>query len=206
MRRTAVSIASKSHSSTTPVPKSASISVTISTSNAVLKPLFWPPLARQPRELPVGHRPTARRPASTFLTASGTPGSPRPAGGPPRPVRRSDTASASSLLRIASRCSTGRAVPARRAGSDTPFDQAFDRLFAAPSGDDGTFEQLSVQEALGRLKPTQREIVMLHAITGMTFREIGRALSIPSATAASRYRLALEKMKAILDGESTHED
>lgn len=83
---------------------------------------------------------------------------------------------------------------------------AFDRLFAAPSGDDGTFEQLSVQEALGRLKPTQREIVMLHAITGMTFREIGRALSIPSATAASRYRLALEKMKAILDGESTHED
>ena len=75
-----------------------------------------------------------------------------------------------------------------------------------PNSTSGGTSPLSVQEALGRLKPTQREIVMLHAITGMTFREIGRALSIPSATAASRYRLALEKMKAILDGESTHED
>lgn len=53
-------------------------------------------------------------------------------------------------------------------------------------------------EALDRLPEDQAEVVLLHAIEGFTFKEVARIVRIPSDTAASRYRLALEKLKEIL--------
>ena len=52
--------------------------------------------------------------------------------------------------------------------------------------------------ALNRLPEEQAEVVLLHAIEGFTFREVGKIAGISADTAASRYRLALEKLKELL--------
>jgi RNA polymerase sigma-70 factor, ECF subfamily len=58
-------------------------------------------------------------------------------------------------------------------------------------------EQAMMQVALAELEELpldQREVVVLKVFSGMTFEEIGDLLHLPAATAASRYRYALEKL------------
>jgi RNA polymerase sigma-70 factor (ECF subfamily) len=52
--------------------------------------------------------------------------------------------------------------------------------------------------ALDRLPPEQSEVVLLHALEDLGFREIGEVLGIPADTAASRYRYGIEKLKDLL--------
>jgi RNA polymerase sigma-70 factor (ECF subfamily) len=61
-------------------------------------------------------------------------------------------------------------------------------------------ERLS--KRLGELPPEQREIVYLHAFAGCSFSEAARTLGIPTFTAASRYRLALERLRRLLGAKS----
>ncbi|MFV2074264.1 MAG: RNA polymerase sigma factor, partial [Thermoanaerobaculales bacterium] len=51
---------------------------------------------------------------------------------------------------------------------------------------------------LFRLSPPQREAVCLRHFAEMSFREIAAACSIPVFTAASRYRLGIKKLRALL--------
>jgi RNA polymerase sigma-70 factor (ECF subfamily) len=57
-----------------------------------------------------------------------------------------------------------------------------------------------LERALQTLPVEQREVVALKAVEGLTFREIATVLRIPQNTAASRYRLALTKLRAALEG------
>jgi RNA polymerase sigma-70 factor (ECF subfamily) len=57
---------------------------------------------------------------------------------------------------------------------------------------------LAVQQALLALPSEQREVVVLHLWSEMTFCEIAALIRIPSATAASRYRYALSKLRELL--------
>jgi RNA polymerase sigma-70 factor (ECF subfamily) len=57
-----------------------------------------------------------------------------------------------------------------------------------------------VQRALGRLPLEQREVIALKLSEDLSFREIGQVLRIPANTAASRYRLALGRLRALLEG------
>jgi len=59
---------------------------------------------------------------------------------------------------------------------------------------------IDLDRALCALSAEQREVVVLHITEGMTFREIAELCAIPPDTAASRYRLAIGKMRAILKG------
>jgi len=65
-----------------------------------------------------------------------------------------------------------------------------------PSMDARDDEQL--EAALAALPVEQRTVVHLRIWEEMTFEELGRALGIPANTAASRYRYALEKLRAQL--------
>jgi RNA polymerase sigma-70 factor, ECF subfamily len=56
-------------------------------------------------------------------------------------------------------------------------------------------EALSVQAALRDLPEEQRQTVFLKVWGGMTLEEIATTLEIPTNTAASRYRYALEKLR-----------
>jgi RNA polymerase sigma-70 factor (ECF subfamily) len=59
-------------------------------------------------------------------------------------------------------------------------------------------EVISLQKALAELPEDQRETVFLKIWSGMTLDEIAEATDTPLNTVASRYRYALEKLRARL--------
>lgn len=61
-------------------------------------------------------------------------------------------------------------------------------------------ERMVLEAALGILTEEERQIVILHAVTGMKHREIARMLSMPLSTVLSKYRRSLTKLKAHLEG------
>lgn len=54
---------------------------------------------------------------------------------------------------------------------------------------------------LKRLPFTQREVFILHVQGGMKFKDIAKLQSVSTKTAQSRYRYAIEKLRALLDRE-----
>ena len=63
------------------------------------------------------------------------------------------------------------------------------------------FRQLS--NALAKLPYDQRETVLLHAQSGMKFRQIAKLQNVPIKTAQSRYRIGLNKLRSLLNSEVT---
>jgi RNA polymerase sigma-70 factor, ECF subfamily len=64
--------------------------------------------------------------------------------------------------------------------------------------DDKPDERIALERALGALPPEQREVVHLKMYAGMTFQEIATHTGESINTIASRYRYALDKLKALL--------
>lgn len=58
-----------------------------------------------------------------------------------------------------------------------------------------------LSRVLTELAPAQREVVYLKHFAGLKLREIGAATGVPTFTAASRYRLAVERLKKLLGVE-----
>jgi RNA polymerase sigma-70 factor (ECF subfamily) len=67
----------------------------------------------------------------------------------------------------------------------------------APDPDESAF-RAALDEALAQLPANQRAVVHLKLWSGLTFAEIADALAIPPNTAASRYRYAIDKLRALL--------
>jgi len=65
---------------------------------------------------------------------------------------------------------------------------------------DGRELALDITRALEHLPLEQREVVVLKLAEGLTFQEIADMLGIPANTAASRYRLALARLRRLLAG------
>ena len=59
-------------------------------------------------------------------------------------------------------------------------------------------EALDVRRALAALPERQREVVVLHVFNGLSFREIGRIAGVSTFTTASRYRLAIDRLRLLL--------
>lgn len=56
-------------------------------------------------------------------------------------------------------------------------------------------KKLQVNEALSLLKDEEREVVVLHIISDLTFKNIGEILNKPLGTVTWRYREAIKKLK-----------
>lgn len=56
-------------------------------------------------------------------------------------------------------------------------------------------EALSVEEALGRLKPVYRQIVTMKVLSDMTFKEISEVLGIPMGTVTWNYQDAIKQLR-----------
>ena len=72
---------------------------------------------------------------------------------------------------------------------------------AAPGADPeraATASRLS--RALSQIPPAQRETVLLHHVTGCSFREIAAITGVPAFTAASRCRLGLARLRRLMGG------
>ncbi|MBK8091825.1 MAG: RNA polymerase sigma factor [Verrucomicrobiaceae bacterium] len=67
-----------------------------------------------------------------------------------------------------------------------------------PTWFEPTTDPEQITTALATLPEEQRSVIHLHVWEEMTFREIGEMLSLPTQTVASRYRYALEKLRAQL--------
>lgn len=71
-------------------------------------------------------------------------------------------------------------------------------LVEEPATSPAPADALAVRAALADLPPEQREVVVLKVWQGRSFAEIGALLDISPNTASSRYRYALEKLRAAL--------
>ncbi len=60
-----------------------------------------------------------------------------------------------------------------------------------------------LQDALAALGDQERQVVLLHAITGLKHREIAALLELPLATVLSKYHRARKKLRAYLEGDET---
>ena len=57
--------------------------------------------------------------------------------------------------------------------------------------------------ALTALDDAERQVILLHAVSGLKHREIAELLEIPLATALSKYHRGLKKLKSKLEGDGT---
>jgi RNA polymerase sigma-70 factor (ECF subfamily) len=78
-----------------------------------------------------------------------------------------------------------------------PEDPPAREVYTGGDVDPETFRLLEV--GLAALPAPQREVVTLKIDGGLTFAEVAALLGVRPKTAASRYRYALEKLRAILD-------
>lgn len=62
-------------------------------------------------------------------------------------------------------------------------------------------DRIVLQTALAALSDTERQIVLLHAATGLKHREIAALLDIPLPTVLSKYHRAMKKMRARMEGD-----
>lgn len=60
-----------------------------------------------------------------------------------------------------------------------------------------------LQDALSTLSDEERQIVLLHASTGLKHREIAELLEFPLATVLSKYHRALKKLRNFVEGDET---
>ena len=56
-------------------------------------------------------------------------------------------------------------------------------------------EKLQIKEALNSLNDEEREVVVLHTISDLTFKNIGEILNKPIGTVTWRYREAIKKLR-----------
>lgn len=75
-------------------------------------------------------------------------------------------------------------------------------LFEAPVERQEAREEL--ERAMARLSEDQREVLVMKVWGELTFKEISEVLEISQGTAASRYRLALENLRRVMDKESAY--
>lgn len=62
-------------------------------------------------------------------------------------------------------------------------------------------ERILLQQALATLGDGERQIVLLHAVSGLRHREIAALLELPLSTVLSRYHRALKKLRTWMEGE-----
>ncbi len=64
-------------------------------------------------------------------------------------------------------------------------------------------EKYLLQTALAALSDQERQIVMLHAISGLKHREIAALMELPLPTVLSKYHRALKKLRVQMEGDDT---
>ncbi|MHC4410218.1 MAG: RNA polymerase sigma factor [Planctomycetota bacterium] len=95
------------------------------------------------------------------------------------------------------------ALRVSRRAAEGPAETGIDPdalLGDAPSGELAA-ERTLLAARIAELPADQREALVLRVYGGFTFREIGRAAGVSTFTAASRFRLALGRLRKALGGD-----
>lgn len=86
----------------------------------------------------------------------------------------------------------------RERGRTLPLELEDWRVQLADTPAVSTDDRLLLEAMLSRLGDEERQIVMLHAVSGLKHREIAGLLSIPLPTVLSKYNRALKKLKTAM--------
>ena len=87
----------------------------------------------------------------------------------------------------------------RSAGRQIPLD---DLEETTPSFDRESEEAVALEQAMKVLGDQERQILILHAVTGLKHREIAEMLGMPLATVLSKYARSLKKLKKALEEDN----
>jgi RNA polymerase sigma-70 factor (ECF subfamily) len=101
------------------------------------------------------------------------------------------------LLTVAHRLAVDATRRRRRRAEESIDSCPF--LVAEDADVDRALDAGRASTLLAQLPPAQREAIYLHHFAGRTFEAIGRITGVPTFTAASRYRLGLEKMRRLME-------
>ena len=74
-----------------------------------------------------------------------------------------------------------------------------EKLTSPENDPDRAIDASRATELIGRLSKDHREVVFLRHFGDCTFKVIGAVLGIPTFTAASRYRLALRRLRKMME-------
>jgi RNA polymerase sigma-70 factor, ECF subfamily len=94
-----------------------------------------------------------------------------------------------------------RAVREERAGGESECDRSV-ALFQSPL--EGEERRAALEEAMQRIPPEQREVLVLKIWGELTFEQIATELGLSPNTAASRYRYALAALRQELTAADCH--
>ncbi|MGQ9366998.1 sigma-70 family RNA polymerase sigma factor [Azospirillum sp. ST 5-10] len=87
----------------------------------------------------------------------------------------------------------------RRRGVEVPVEDLADTLALSTPPADRTAVR-DVVRAMAGLAEEQRQILLLNALEGLSYREIGEVLEIPVGTVMSRLARARERLRVALEG------
>lgn len=90
----------------------------------------------------------------------------------------------------------------RQAGRQVFLDEEAWKVIPAQAPNVSPEDRQLLQEALAGLAAEERQIVLLHAVTGLKHREIARLLELPLSTVLSKYHRGLKKLKSLMKGEN----
>lgn len=79
--------------------------------------------------------------------------------------------------------------------------ELFENSAANHDDSESVLDRMVLKKALEILEFEERQIVILHALTGLKHREIAEILELPTGTVLSKYNRALKKMRKEIDGE-----
>jgi len=105
------------------------------------------------------------------------------------------------LLTVAHRRAVDLARRRRRRESESM--EGIPYLVATGADPDRAVETAQISRHINRLPAKQREVLLLRHFADCTFADIGRIIGVPTFTAASRHRLAVAKLRRLL--ENNHE-
>ncbi len=87
--------------------------------------------------------------------------------------------------------------------SDVSIDDMLN--VASNESDISTVDKLVIRQCLQGLKDEERQIVILHAITGLKHKEIAEILGLPLSTVLSKYNRAIKKLAKKLKEDKIYE-
>lgn len=80
-------------------------------------------------------------------------------------------------------------------GSNTPAEVTLMEHTGESVVENEVIEDISLKEALGRLKPREQEVIHHKIMGDLTFKEIAEVMKIPMGTVTWLYRQAIEKLR-----------
>ncbi len=82
--------------------------------------------------------------------------------------------------------------------TDSLFEENLENL-TAPALKVTTEDKIVLYKCMNDLSDVERQIVVLHAVSGLKHREISKVMDIPLSTVLSKYNRALKKLKNLLE-------